>query len=166
MTWVLVQFLELTLRCWHEILHCKAKAALTSCRGPRVYMRVRVSVCECASVRLPPLLRLESWIWRSSWLCSVTHTQHQTRDESGGVGAAPRPRPGSIPTLNQHLICWGQDQRRWRWSDAGRGEGWLWQGWADPRLILIKSGSHIPTENHKFQWIQFALQHDFAVICI
>lgn len=50
-TRALVQFLELTLCCWHEILHCKAKLALTSCRSPRVYMCALVRVCVC----LPPL---------------------------------------------------------------------------------------------------------------
>lgn len=80
-------------------------------------------VCLCVSVCLPPLLRLESWIWRSSWLCSVTHTQHQTRDESDGVGAAPRPRPARFQPWTSTFVCWGQDQRRWRWSDAGQWGG-------------------------------------------
>lgn len=120
-TWVLVHFLELTLRCWHEILHCKAKAALTSCRGPRVYMRVRVSVCECVSPSSPAtgVMNMEELLALFSHSHAASNQRWERRSGSGAAAPA-----GSIPTLNQHFCLLrprpAQVEVKWCWP-VGRG---------------------------------------------
>lgn len=61
---------SIVLLAWNPVL--QGQVVLTSCQGPR-------GVRACVSSLL---LWLESWIWSSFWLCSVTHTQHQTRDKT------------------------------------------------------------------------------------
>lgn len=70
---------SIVLLAWNPPL--LGQVALTSCQGPRV------CVCACVRECVSALLWLESWIWRRFWLCSVTHLQHQTRDETVRVRA-------------------------------------------------------------------------------
>lgn len=119
-TWVLVQFLELTLRCWHEILHCKAKAALTSCRGPRVYMRVRVSVCECVSPSSPAtgVMNMEELLA----LFSHSHAASNQRwERRSGSGAAAPARLDSNPEPALYLLRPrpAQVEVKWCWLGGG-----------------------------------------------
>lgn len=97
--------------------HCAAGIKSCTARPSSINKLSMPEGCVCV---WSSLLWLESWIWSSFWLCSVTHTQHQTKDKTvrGRV------------CLQSRL-----DQLNYKpWTSTLSGEAWRNAGGGDPGL--------------------------------
>lgn len=161
-TGALVQFLEWTLCCWHEILHCKAKLALTSCRSPRVYMCALVRVCVWVCVSLPSCDCSHEYGGAPGFVQSLTRSIKPQMRASEWQRRRCRDRLDSNPEPALYLLRPRRLQVDVKWCSPGGGRS-NWGVWAP---IIWITPQRKPTENCEFHWIHFTVQIQFTIICL